>query len=100
MTLDVLRGNTSMKHSGKIAFRGLWAVAWRSVALLPYMLGVFLVLFGVVAGLLGLPIAGLLYALAGAWLEAALSFSAWLALFWAWRHFRLRRFFESPSSLL
>ena len=79
---------------------GFWAILWRSVAFLPYMFLVFVCVGGVWLGrwLLPIRVAVLLYM--KEWPRAALTCSVWLSLVWAYRRFRLGRFFEPPPSLL
>jgi hypothetical protein len=79
--------------------RGLWALTWRSVAFLPLMLGVFVLLLVRALGLFLLPFLGASYFWFGLWRYGFVTFSVWLFVLWSWRHFRLGGHFRNPSSV-
>jgi hypothetical protein len=81
-------------------WKGLRAVLWRSIAFLPYMLLVFVGVGGIWLSRWMLPIYVTILLYLQEWLEAALTCVLWLVLLWAYRRFRLSRFFEPPHSLL
>ncbi len=80
--------------------RPLWAITWRSIVFIPFMLvfGTFLV--AVPLSLVVLPFFVAAYVYQHLWQHAVAYSAAWLLLFCIWRVFRLRRFFESPPSVL
>jgi hypothetical protein len=80
--------------------RGLWAIAWRSVAFLPMMLGMFALLMVHLLGLFLLPLFGGFCILLGLWQLGLGSFAGWLVLFWSWRRFGIQNHFQSPPSVL
>jgi hypothetical protein len=77
-----------------------WALLWRSVVYCPLMLLVFAIIGGIWLSRWMLPLFVLGLAFAGLWNHAGISLLAWITAIWAYRHFRLRRLFEEPPSLL
>jgi hypothetical protein len=80
--------------------KGLWAILWRSIIFLPYMLLIFVSIGGIWLSRWLLPVCGAVLLYDHDWRAAGIVFALWLVLFWAYRHFRLCRYLESPSSLL
>jgi len=81
-------------------WKGLWAILWRSMVFLPYMLMVFVCIGGVWLSRWVLPCYAAFLLYLQEWWQAAVAFALWLFVFWAYRRFRLHRFFEAPPSLL
>ncbi len=81
-------------------WKGFWAILWRSMAFLPYMLFVFVCIGGVWLSRWVLPFYAVLLLYVQEWWQAAVALALWLLVFWAYRRFQLRRFFEGPPSLL
>jgi hypothetical protein len=89
-----------MKQDPQSAWRGLWAVAWRSIVFLPMMVGVFLLLLVHIIGLFYLPFIGGVWICYGLWQHGLVAFAVWLLLLFSWRPFRLHKHFQSPPSVL
>jgi hypothetical protein len=78
----------------------LWAVLWRCVVFLPWMLLVFAFLLSMLIGVFALPVLAVIYAYAHSWPEAGLSLGVWIPAMWLWRRYRLWEHFEEPPALL
>jgi len=80
--------------------RPLWAITWRSIVFIPFVLvfGIFLV--AVALSLVVFPFFVATYAYHHLWQHAVGYFAAWLVLCCIWRAFHLSRFFEWPPSVL
>jgi hypothetical protein len=89
-----------MKTKHDTDFSGIWSIAWRSFVFLPVGLAAFVLLVCLIAGLLFPPVVAAACLFYGLWWQGITAFAVWLLVIWAWRHFRLSRFFESPPSLL
>ena len=86
------------KHAAALA--GFWAVLWRSLVFMPYMLLIFFVIGGIWFIRWFLPFAAALFLLCGQWREAAFAAVGWAIAVVVYRRFKLGRFFEEPPSLL
>jgi hypothetical protein len=89
-----------MKTDGKWALSGVWAVTWRSFVYMPVGFSVFFLLLCLVIAMLFPPIIGTVCLFLGLWWQGIALFVFWFVVTWAWRYFRVRRFFVSPPSLL
>ena len=78
------------------ALRGLWAVAWRSVAYLPLMLVTFIIFLAHCVALVALPMFAVVLATSGFWAFAAGVGLIWVAAIWCWRRFRVGEHFRTP----
>ncbi len=87
-------------HERQSDLRPLWAITWRSIVFIPFVLvfGIFLV--AVALSRVVLPLFAAVYAYHHLWQHVLGYFAAWLALYYIWRVFRLGRFFEWPPSVL
>ena len=81
-------------------WKGCWAILWRSLIFIPYMLAVFVGVGGVWLSRWLLPVSGAVFLYQQQWGEAGVAFAVWLLALWAYGRFRLVRFFESPPSFL
>ena len=88
---------SNVKHSD---WRGAWAILWRSIVYIPYLLTVFVAVGSVWISRWFLPILFLTYAFLEEWMLSATLLAIWLLTMWGYRRFRLRSFFETPSSVL
>jgi hypothetical protein len=86
------------KHSEDV--KGFWAILWRSVIFLPYMLFSFIIVGGVWLSRWVLPICGAAFLYSQRWWQASIAFALWLLAMWMYRRFQLARFFEPPPPLL
>lgn len=89
-----------MNFAPKPCAAGLWALTWRSVVLLPIVVFTsgFLVTFGL--SLAVLPMLGVVELTTGDRLVGFAMLGAWVAEIWAWRRFKLSRYYEGPPSTL
>ena len=81
-------------------WNGLWALPWRSLVFIPYMIVVFVCIGGVCLSRWVLPFYGAILLYVEAWWQASVAFALWMFVVWVYRRFHLRRFLETPSSLL
>lgn len=81
-------------------WKGCWALLWRSVVFLPYMLLVGVTVLVSYLACLLLPVAVVAWAIGYQWAYAAVTAAAWLILLWLMRRCRLSRLLERPPSLL
>jgi hypothetical protein len=81
-------------------WRGLWAVTWRSLLFLPAALAAFVGLALLACAMLFTPLIAWAFFYLGRPGSGLGMLFFWLALLWAWRHFRLGRLYEAPPSLL
>ena len=81
-------------------WKGCWAILWRSILFIPYMLAVFVGVGGVWLSRWLLPVCGATFFYLQQWWAAGVAFALWSLAVWAYRRFRLSRFFEAPPSLL
>ena len=77
-----------------------WAILWRSLVFLPYMLAVFVSLGCIWLSRWGLPFCAACYLYSRDWGLAAGCGALWLIAVTIYRRLRLARFFETPPSLL
>jgi hypothetical protein len=63
-------------------WKGLWAVLWRSVVFVPYMLMVFICVGGLWLSRWVLPAYGASLVYLQEWRRAAMAFALWLLVFW------------------
>lgn len=89
-----------MSESLLATFQALWAILWRSIVFVPWMLLAFMFLLGMLVGLTVLPVFTVIYGYAACWPEAGISLALWLPVLWAWRHYRWWKHFEGPPSVL
>ncbi len=89
-----------MKLEHRRDIRGIWALAWRSVVLLPVMLATFFLLVLLFVAVALPPVFAGIFLFAGLWWLGVASIAAWVCVLWAWRRFRLVRLFESSPSFL
>jgi hypothetical protein len=87
-------------HEKQAIARPLWAIIWRSIVFIPFVLVFGLFLVAVAVSLIVLPFFAAGYAFHHVWAHALGYFAAWLILCCVWRVFRLSRFFEWPPSVL
>ena len=80
--------------------KACWAILWRSLIFLPYMLAVFIVVGSIWFGRWVLPLCVGLLLYSGDWSLALITAALWFLAMWSYRRFRLSRFFERPPSLL
>jgi len=66
----------------------------------PWLLLIFVGVGGVWLSRWLLPLSIVLAIFARLWWYGGVALALWLAAMWSYRHFRLARFFEPPSSLL
>lgn len=81
-------------------WRGCWAILWRSVVFVPYMLAVFICVGGVWLSRWFFPIFAVFLLYLHEWWQGAVAVTLWLLSVRAYRRFHLERFFEPPPSLL
>ena len=81
-------------------FGGIWALAWRSVVYLPLMLAASILLILLLGALTLPPILSGIFLFFGLWWQGLSVLVFWLFIVGAWRRFRLRRFYELPTSFL
>ena len=67
---------------------------------LPAMVLAFAALLALGLAVFTAPAFGILYLVTEQYLPGALVLVLWVPLFWAWRRFKLRRFYEGPFSSL
>jgi hypothetical protein len=89
-----------MNKTSRSDFRGAWALLWRSLVFIPYMLLVFILVGGIWLSRWVLPLYAAVWVYVDEWYMAAGILAAWLLSVWAYRRFRLHRFYETPRSLL
>ena len=77
-----------------------WGLFWRCFVFMPVMLALFIVLGGIWLCRWLLPLAAAARIFEGNFWTAAVTLIIWFLCFWAYRRFRLSRFFEGPPSLL
>ncbi len=82
-----------MKTNRETALSGIWAITWRSCIYAPVGFAVFLLFVCVVILLVIPPIIGTECLLLGLRWQGIALFAVWLPTIWAWRRFRLGRFF-------
>jgi hypothetical protein len=82
-------------HAGA---KGLWAILWRSMVFMPYMLLVFLCVGSVALSLWVLPVFLAFWIYFGQWHFVGGALVIWLVALWIYRRFRLSRFFKSTAS--
>jgi hypothetical protein len=87
-------------HGKQSDLRPLWAITWRSIVLIPFVLVFGIVLVAVALSLVVLPFFVAAYIYHHLWQQALEYSAAWLLLFCVWWFFQLRRFFEWPPSVL
>jgi len=88
--------SAEMKTKKEGALSGVWAVAWRSFVYMPLGFAVFFLLLCLVFAAIIPPIIGAECLLMGFWWQGAALFAFWFLVIWAWRCFRIGRFFERP----
>jgi TRAP-type C4-dicarboxylate transport system permease large subunit len=99
----ILTGRKHSWHMNKTSrsdFRGAWALLWRSLVFIPYMLLVFILVGGIWLSRWVLPLYAAVWVYVDEWYMAAGILAAWLLSVWAYRRFRLHRFYATPRSLL
>jgi hypothetical protein len=64
---------------------------------LPVGFVVFVLLLCPIIAMILLPIVGAVCLFYGFWWQGMAAFVFWFIVIWAWRYFRLNRFFEGPS---
>jgi len=89
-----------MKSTSSEDLRGIWAIAWRSLAFLPWMIGVLLLVVGVMLGLAALPMMAAIELYFGLWRDASWKIGVWLMLLWVARRKSIRRYQVWPPSVL
>jgi len=89
-----------VKTKKDTALSGLWAVTWRSLFLTPVGVLAFVFLMCPIIAMIFLPIFGGVCFFYGLWWQGIIAVIVWVVVIWAWRHFRLSRFFKGSSSLL
>jgi hypothetical protein len=89
-----------MSRTKETDWNGVWEIFWRSFVYFPCMLLVFASVAGVWLGRWVVPFWGAFLLCLQEWALATVTWALWLVLIWAYRRFRLRRFFEAPPSLL
>ena len=87
-------------HEKQSDLRPLWAITWRSIVFIPFVLAFGIFLVALALSLIVLPVFAAVYAYHHLWNHALAYFAAWLVLCGLWRAFRLSRFFEWPPSVL
>jgi hypothetical protein len=80
--------------------KACWAILWRSLIFLPYMLTVFIVVGSIWFSRLVLPVCAGMLAYSGDWSLALITVALWFLAMWSYRRFHISRFFEAPPSLL
>ena len=80
--------------------KGLWSITWRSLVLLPFLfpLGLLWIVLVIVIGIL--PILALVSLCSREWPLAGILLAVWVLLVFAYRYFKLGRWFEWPPSVL
>lgn len=77
-----------------------WGLFWRCFVFMPAMLAVFIVVGGVRILRWVLPLCAAIQTYYGNFWASVVILVIWFLCFWAYRRFRLSRFFEEPPSLL
>jgi hypothetical protein len=94
-------GNRNRMNTRRHAeWNGVWALLWRSLVFVPYMLVAFVCIGGVWFSRWVLPFYGAILFYAEAWWQASAAFALWVLVVWVYRRFHLHRFLEPPPSLL
>lgn len=89
-----------MSTRGHSDWKGFWAILWRSVAFMPYMLGVFVGVGTIWLSRWVLPIWAALFLCSHDWWFTSGTLAVWFLAVWSYRRFRLSCFLEPPPSLL